>query len=557
MIYHHIECNECSYVGEYSPYPYRSRRRVYDLGPSAVVPVTERISWCYDCGRLVRVEKLISQDGISAMLADYAETVKTGGNGLRDDLEFAGEVLHSEAQWRAFATEREAGKCRCIRCGSTNIETEAEFNYFSTGKIDSFRHPGCGGKLRVIKTEDDLHISRKNFYPERLPRAIFSKNGLIKMVEERPGIADSTPEDTDTVRQAQQPEADIYLRPGAEQISRLVSRLRENNAYSLEANDELLDELARTISAWNMDARRLRVDLAEKGVRHELSETVYTGGFTILLLLISAKRFQQGSRLLEVMQASFADIPGRAGKLAEFEHITQSHHAELKETQDRIEVTEQKKQDDRQISEPFNSVADARKKVLVLEISAGIFWKDKFRLYSTEIEWKDQRIALDDIQWIIWGGVPTFDKKGSVIKMDTHIRVGNAERSLDIQGFSGSKAGKVIDSLRQPLMSRLMWVMITEIKSGKLLPFGDARVNDLGVYLTRREQFGALPVHCVWADINVAYQNGDLHISSKSDPRTYVNIPFIRIKNAHLLETAVVHALKKGMQKISDLLLAS
>ncbi|MES2104645.1 MAG: hypothetical protein V4634_11540 [Pseudomonadota bacterium] len=772
MIEHYIECNECSFTGEYNPDPYRFKRWVYDLGVGSVAPVIERISWCYDCANFVRAEKLVSQDDISAMLADYAQTVKTGGRALQDNLEFAEEVLNSEAHWRAFAAEREKSKCRCITCGSTNIEAEAEFDYFSSGKIDSFRHPGCGGKLRVVRVESDMHISwrRAGMY-EREPRAIFSKDGLIKIVEELPGpvssleafvpenadefvdgnskkfksallknpfyqlgvsvldnglkiyeqaaihtgpygqhelqeacriltepdrrlaaelawISGLSPEATarlikyfhgdsgwggkyclirfgnnlralsetnclaivlevcddyaglageaivvlasaicsldadkimidlnksrqkagfpsiesidevekgleiqkryytaivdnlleqvfagqidevmssmvarcgsdrypfiDAVLEKYERKTNVSLQAGAEQISQLVKKLTENKAYSLEANDALLDELNKAVLAWNLTAKPLRENLAEYELQHELSREVYLGGFRILLLLISGKRYEQSSRLLESMQKSFEDVPEHVGKLAEVKQVIQKNRAEHENLQrERKTATPQ---DSKKIPEPAGIAANTRNQALVTEISTGLFLGEKFRLYSTEIEWKNQRMALDDISWIIWGGIPTFDNRGHIIKRDAVIRVGNSERSLDIQGFSESKATAVINALREPLCNRLMSEIMAEIKSGKILAFGNAKVTDNGVYLSKREQFQISPAYCAWDDIIVEHEHGDLVISSNSDQHTYVKISYLNVENAHMLEMIVTYVLKKGMQKISDLL---
>ncbi len=772
MIEHSIKCNECSFAGQYSPNPYRFKRWVYDLGAGAVAPVIDRISWCYDCADFVRVEKLVSQDDISAMLADYAQTVKVGGRVLQDDLEFADEVLNSEAQWRAFASEREKSDCRCISCGSTNTETEAEFDYFSSGKIDSFRHPGCGGTLRVVRVESDLHIywRRAGMY-EREPRAIFSKDGLIKIVEELPGpvssleafvpenadeyvsgdsgkfksallknpfyqlgvsvldnglkiyeqaaihtgpygqhelqeacriltepdrrlaaelawISGLSPEATarlvkyfhgdsgwggkyslirfgnnlpalsetnclaallevcdgdadqagdaivdlasaicsldtdrimadfnksrqkadfpsivsigevekgleiqkryymatvdnlleqvfteqidevmssmvarcgsdrypfiDAVLEKYERKTNVSLQAGAEQISQLVKKLTENKAYSLEANDPLLDELNKAVLAWNLAAKPLRANLAEYGLPHELSREVYLGGFRILLLLISSKRYEQSSRLLESMQKSFEDVPEHVAKLAEVEQIIQKNRAEHENLQRERKTAAL--QDRNKIPEPVGIAVDARNQALVTEISTGLFWGEKFRLYSTEIEWKNQRMALDDISWIIWGGIPTFDNRGHIIKRDAVIRVGNSERSVDIHGFSESKATAVINALREPVCNRLMIEIMEEIKSGKILAFGNSRVTDNGIYLPKREQFGISPAYCAWADIRVEHELGDLVISSNSDQYTYVKISYLKVENAHMLEMIVVYALKKGVRKISDML---
>lgn len=195
MIGQHIECNECNFIGRHNPNPYWYKRWVYDLGQGAVAPVEDRISWCYDCSNFAWIEKLLSQEDITTMLENYAQTGKTGESVFDDDMEFAGEVLRSEAQWRSFANERKGSKCRCINCGSTNIETEAEFDYFSSGKINAFRHPGCGGKLRIVETKSDIHISwRPRDSGERKPRAIFSRDGLIKIVESFPESASSLEE---------------------------------------------------------------------------------------------------------------------------------------------------------------------------------------------------------------------------------------------------------------------------------------------------------------------------------------------------------------------------
>ncbi len=132
--------------------------------------------------------------------------------------------------------------------------------------------------------------------------------------------------------------------------------------------------------------------------------------------------------------------------------------------------------------------------------------------------------------------------------------MGNSERSVDIHGFSESKATAVINALREPVCNRLMLEIMTEIKSGKILAFGNSRVTDNGIYLPKREQFGISPAYCAWDDIRVEHQHGDLVISSESDQHTYVKISYLKVENAHMLEMIVTYVLKKGMRKISDLL---
>jgi hypothetical protein len=829
----HIECNECNFIGIYNPNQYRFKRIVYDLGDGAVAPVKDRISWCYDCANFAWIEKPVSQEDITAMLADYAQTGKTDEHVFHDDLEFAGEVLKSETQWRLFAIERKGSRCRCITCGSTNTETEAAFDYFSSGKIDAFRHPGCGGKLRVVESKLDIHIYWKSpGMDEREPRAIFSRDGLVKIVEGLPKkesahdessadelfipeyeedeqtlaepangtgvrkckskllenpfslldasnvgnfqkiheqaesssrtqelaryqeacralaepdlrlaaelswvpglsvaqtasfikyihsnvgwwkkrnlvsitelpilssanllaallemlepdesadaiactmldlathaqdldpneimltingereaagfppvaliediesglltqgryyrhvvgyVVDMVPEEKmdevisiilDVSAGERYPlighlferyeaKADAFLRREAALLIENVDFLKEEEgAFLPEATVKWFDHMIGGLREWDAEAKQLRLNLRGYGLEHELSHTVAQHIQELVALLTAHNRLDLASHLADVLQALFDGMPEFVYELVSREVIKDAVLAQEKtaqksdikttvygrKTAGEIEFSGSLRQAFPHGGKPADAGHPAHKagpategvrqatgtrvphhgdKTIIggtsgkerptAEVSAGIFFKKRFRLFSAGFEWQKQWMDFKDITWITWGGAPRHDQHGRILKKEMIIRIGNDKTSIDIKGMSVRKTIAVVQHLWPHVCTPLSMAIIADLESGKTLSFGDVKIDDGGVYLFKRTHFARDPVYCPWPEVDAERRSDGLVIFSRREQDMYVKIYYLEVRNAHLLEMSVIPCCEEGVRKISDL----
>lgn len=313
----------------------------------------------------------------------------------------------------------------------------------------------------------------------------------------------------------------------------IVQELRDAAARKADENamNALVNELERVVKNWDYVAQPIQVSFGARGLNHELSHEVASEIRELSIELFNEHRLLDVSRRLTAIQQ---DVFAEVGKITE----------QLDDDADALdEIAEQRAETLRQMEEQTESWA----REITYEATLGIVLKKKLRISPEGIQWKTQRLPLEAIVGVRWGGAPTGKTYDIVLHtQQSETRIALKRREV-FQEF--------VQRLWKAVGVRLLTEMLEGLREGKRYQFATAVVSDDGVTLRRRRLLRSNQhVLCAWRELTIGNGAGTFSIAKKGEKKVSVKLPYLELDNVHILEVAMRMFSKNPGRKLSDLL---
>lgn len=184
----------------------------------------------------------------------------------------------------------------------------------------------------------------------------------------------------------------------------------------------------------------------------------------------------------------------------------------------------------------------------------GAMFKDKVSISPDGVSWQNNRIALDAVTRIRWGG--TRHSVNGIPTGTTYvIMLGDRRSSFTINTRKNDIYGNLVDRIWRAIGVRLLLEAAVRLRSGEAMRFGGAIVRDDGVTLVRHKMFGSNePVVLSWHQVNIWSQEGSFFIGSRTDKKVYVGMSYQNDDNIPVLENLIRAFFNTGKDKISEML---
>lgn len=184
----------------------------------------------------------------------------------------------------------------------------------------------------------------------------------------------------------------------------------------------------------------------------------------------------------------------------------------------------------------------------------GAMFKDKVSISPDGVSWQNNRIALDAVTRIRWGG--TRHSVNGIPTGTTYvIMLGDRRSSFTINTRKNDIYGNLVDRIWRAIGVRLLLEAAVRLRSGEAMRFGGAIVRDDGVTLVRHKMFGSNePVVLSWHQVNIWSQDGSFFIGSRTDKKVYVGMSYQNDDNIPVLENLIRAFFNTGKDKISEML---
>ena len=329
-------------------------------------------------------------------------------------------------------------------------------------------------------------------------------------------------------------EVNRYLEPEAEKIYELINAIRknaQNGEAAIEPQIEKLDQVARK---WDAIAQPIQLSMKALGLDHKLSHDIAWGIRSLSIELFNQYNMVAAvTSLTKLIQELFAELPAVVERLDEDEELIS-------------EIIQ-----DRKIAELRKS---EEAKEITYETDLGLLFKDKLRISSNGVEYKNNRISLEQISWVRWGAVRksvngfpagteyTFAMGGSDV---VTILVKTGKREV-YEAFT--------NCLWKAVCVRLLQQYLEVLKAGKQVSIGGVAFDDNGIYLTKHKIFGSEIIYNEWGEVSYYSANGSLIIINKADKKTYVELSFLSVWNVHILEVIIRLSFESWKGRLSGLL---
>ena len=336
----------------------------------------------------------------------------------------------------------------------------------------------------------------------------------------------------DELADAYELETQGFLQKEAENIAKLVESVRLTAPQGERSVAPIIDKLERVARNWDRVAQPIQLSAKSRGTEHRPSrEIAYDLRSLGIDLNNEHDMLNQAHRMTELLRELFAELPEVTERLGEDAQAI----AGL-----RRQAQEQEK----------NKAEWARSVTFSAEV--GLLFKDDLSISPAGIKWKGATYPLESITGVRWGAVRN-SVNGIPTGTDYTIGFRDSQGAQVIQLKKESTYSGFLEALWRGVCVRLIFDMIAALKTGKTMEYGDIKVADDYVTLTKHKFLGANErIRLSWHEVNVWSANGSFVIGKKDDKKSYGSAAYIENWNAHILEHVVRGGFKKGVSKLSD-----
>jgi hypothetical protein len=315
-------------------------------------------------------------------------------------------------------------------------------------------------------------------------------------------------------------EAQRFLDAEAKNVELLVAAVRRCLAEkrSPELLQRLLSRIKEVVTNWDMVAQPIQLSAMGRGLDHALSHRVAGQVRDLGVELFNEHGLLEQSKFLTaLLQDSFQEVPRVA------------------------DATQQDADALGEIARKQDAAKREFERAITYSARLGPTRSEVFRISPEGIEWQGVRWPLEAITRIRWGGIAS--------QLSGHpqflVSFGNAERSSDVIVFEPEVFTAITDRLWRAVGPRLTVEMLTRLRRGAELRFGQVTVTDTEVQVGRSRG--------PWSNVGLGSRNGHLEITLQQ-PYNRGSLPFLEVDNAHVLAFVLGNALEQKLDRLSKLL---
>ncbi|MGE0273742.1 MAG: hypothetical protein AB7P84_20930, partial [Alphaproteobacteria bacterium] len=335
------------------------------------------------------------------------------------------------------------------------------------------------------------------------------------------------PELVDELVDAYEVEAHQFLHKEGENISRLVEAASAVAAVDKRSAGELVARIDQVARNWDRVAQPIQVSAKARGTAHvQSNELAFQIRDLAVDLFNQHDMVAESKRLTELLGAVFAEVPL---------------------------IAERAEQDADAIAEVMGNREEWSREI-TYQAEIGVAFKNTLSISPAGISWKGQTFPLADITRVRWGGV-----KHSVNGIPTGttytIAFGDERSEAVVELRREEVYSNFLEKLWRAVCARLVVELVTALRAGQTLNFGDAVVKDDSVTLKRHKWMGSDErVRCSWQELHIWSAEGSFCIGAQNDKKVYAALSYIHVPNAHILEQAIRIGFKRGINRLSDIL---
>jgi hypothetical protein len=394
-------------------------------------------------------------------------------------------------------------------------------------------------EIKEVETIEEELASRRKAYKSVLKNLLdtMDPNKLVETMTDTVSVAtydgeDQGPALIDELADAYEVETQGFLQKESENISKLVETARVAAPQGERAVAPILDKLEKVARNWDRVAQPIQLSAKSRGIQHHPSrEVAYDLRSLTIDLNNEHDMLDQAHRMTGLLQELFAELPEVAERLGEDADAIAGLRKQAQEKEK-------------------NNAKWAREVTFSAEV--GLVFKDELSISPGGIKWKGATYPLESITAVRWGAVRN-SVNGIPTGTDYTIAFANNRGAQVIQLKKESTYSGFLEALWRAVCVRLIFDMVSALEEGGVLEFGDIKVTDDSVTLTKHKLLGANEkVRLGWHDVHVWSANGSFAIGKQDDKKTYGSAAYISDWNTHIFEHVVRGSFKKGVRKLSD-----
>lgn len=346
---------------------------------------------------------------------------------------------------------------------------------------------------------------------------------------------DQAPHLIDELVDSYEIETKEFLEQEAANAQKLIDAAKNKGQLGEPAVKPLIDRLEAVARNWEKVAYPIQLSAKARGIVHRPSaELAYSIRGLAIQLFNENDQLTQATRITKLLRDIFPHVPELVEKVEEDAQALQNIFRDRKNAQ--VKRAEWERE-------------------ITYSAEIGLVFKDRLSISPQGVSWGNQTFPLDSITRVRWGAI-SRSINGIPTGTDYTIAFGDNRKETEVSLRRKEVFTFFLDKLWRAVCVRLISELLEALKAGREIRFGEGVVLDDAITLVKHKFLGANEsVRCLWSQVHYWSAGGSLHIASREEKKTYIELSYISSPNAHILEAAISYAFKKpGMRRLSEVL---
>ncbi len=336
-----------------------------------------------------------------------------------------------------------------------------------------------------------------------------------------------------------QVEAQGFLQQEAENITKLVSQIRDKATTNKNSVDAIIVKLMEMTTTWDFIAQPIQLVAKSRGIDHKESmEVAYAIRNLSIELFNKHNLLSHAQKLTELLQELFSELPELLDTVDDdadaLDEIASTREDNLRfEKQKKLEV----------------------EKAITYSVEIGLVFKDTLSINSKGINWKNTHYTLESISRVRWGGI-SHSTNGIPTGTSYTVAYGTPRNEMVIEIKKEKTYTDFLDKLWNAVCVRMLNEMLFSLRDGNKVNFNNLEVRDDGVTITIKKFFSSDKIiRLSWSETKIWSSAGQFVIASSNNKKDLVALSYIEVSNVHILEQAIRMKFKSSKARtLSDLL---
>jgi hypothetical protein len=211
------------------------------------------------------------------------------------------------------------------------------------------------------------------------------------------------------------------------------------------------------------------------------------------------------------------------------------------------------RQEPRGLSAPRLAARPEPRAEIFFETDVELILKESIKISSEWIEWQGRRWDLSAITRMRWGRIP--DAGGDARSVASYrVFWGDDVGFASLDFINGRTFERLVRGLWRAVGQKLLYRLLLGLREGNSYRFGTVLANDWGIELKRHASPGGEKVFCKWNELVIKDEPGVFRLGKNDGESLWIDFKYIDEDNINLLENAVRMRIKRGGDKLSDIL---
>lgn len=313
-------------------------------------------------------------------------------------------------------------------------------------------------------------------------------------------------------------------------IIQLIADVDAKMKSGRKAIEPLIDKIEAVTRNWDFIAQPIQLIHQASGTEDEVSVNL-------------ARNIRNLSVRIFNLQCGLDDLTFRLTDLIDnlFKEVSKAVESNKSLLSDIEKITENKKQKEFE----DKKLKKEKEKELTYETEIGLVFKDTLRISPDGVEYKGEKIKLENINAVRWGAVNN-SLNGIPTGTDYTIAITSKSNSILVQTRREEVYDSVTDKIWKGACVRILFEYYDALKQGEKLSVGEVKFDDNGINLIKHGFLSKETVYTKWQNVSLSSYNGEFIISDAKNKKIYASLSYMNTYNVNILHNLIKLSFENG-----------